>query len=165
MDQAREPRESKSWGATGEASATTAPQERLPKLSCVMWDKQTPSPAWLVSCTEQKGMIVCLQHRASMGFVGVHGASVFLSEKVCFKTAARFSICKLLVGPFAGLLRLWHASGGFFSVSPTGDIVIAAELAGEAGETMLLNSLWRLERGGGDAVIFRNMWSGGLLAP
>jgi hypothetical protein len=164
MEQSREPRESMSWGGKETASVTTAPQERLPKLSCVVWDKQTPSPAWLVACTEQKGMIVSLQHRASMGFVGVHGANVFFSEKVCFKDAARFSVCKLLVGPFAGLLRLWHASGGFFSVSPTGDIVIAAELAQGTVETMLLNSLWRLERCG-DGVLFRSMWSGGLLAP
>ncbi len=164
MERSHEPHDSQSSDDVTHTSMTTGPQERLCKLSCIVWDKQTPSPAWLVTFAENKGVFVSLQHRASMAFVGVHGATVFLSEKLCFKEAARFSLCKLPAGPFAGLLRFWHALGGFLSLAPSGDIVIAVERAEAAIETLLLNSLWRLERYG-EAVVLRNMWSGGLLSP
>jgi hypothetical protein len=165
MEQSHEPRDGKQKGDTRDTTATTRPQEGTSKLVCLLWDKKDPAPGWLVSFAESNGTVVSLQHRTTMAFIGVHGTSVFLSQKLNFNDAARFSLCKITTGPFAGLLRLWHISGGFFCVGASDEIVIAGgERAEGSTETMLLNSLWRLERCG-EAIAFRNMWSGGLLAP
>ncbi len=131
-------------------------------LACVSGKKRGPEAEWLVVFVDDDKHVVCLQHVSSMSFVGEKGGAVFLSSRLCFARAARFSLCRVAGGPFAGLVRLCDATGAALCLAPSGKVVMAASQGEGTAGAVFLNSLWRLERCGA-AVALRNMFSGGLL--